>query len=95
MTRWWLVLPLTLLTGAGVVSAPTASAAMALSGCGSPAVVADWPMDEPAGAAAMLDSVGGFDGKIQYAETGLTAPARRRLAALLVHLTMMPEPRRG
>jgi Concanavalin A-like lectin/glucanases superfamily len=69
------VVSLTLLPGAGLVSAATAGAATVLAGCGSPAVVAHWAMDEPAGAATMIDSVGGFDGKIQYAETGLTEPA--------------------
>ena len=57
-----------------MVSVPTAGAATALPGCGSPAVVAHWAMDEPAGAGTMVDPVGGYDGTILYAKTGLTVP---------------------
>src|SRR2546423_12761304 len=55
------------------ISAPVAIAA----GCNTSLPLTEhghWPMDEPSGAAIMHDVVGGHDGTILYAKTGLTVP---------------------
>jgi hypothetical protein len=57
----------TLAAGGGVAGAAT--------GCGTLGLRAHWPMDEPPGAGTMHDVVGGRDGAVRYAVTGLTSPA--------------------
>jgi len=76
MRKCWHLLVCPALIGAAVAAgAPAAGAATVPTSCGPLAVAGHWAMDEPAGAATMADSVGGNDGKILYAQTGLTAPA--------------------
>ena len=63
-----------LLIGA-TLSAGGRPAGAATAPCGALGLRAHWPMDEPSGAGAMHDVVGGHDGAVRYAVTGLAAPS--------------------
>ena len=74
MRRPWPTSIATVLLTAWGLMVPSASAAGAVTSCGPLAVAAHWAMDEPVGAATMVDSAGSQDGKIEYAQTGRTVP---------------------
>src|SRR6266850_4835742 len=63
-----------LLIGATLAGGGSAAGAAAAP-CGPLGLRAHWPMDEPPGAGTMHDVVGGRDGAVRYAVTGLTSPA--------------------
>jgi hypothetical protein len=73
-SRWHTLISIALFAASEIMAPQTAGATPALGSCGPPVVVGHWAMDEPAGGVTMVDSAGGHDGNILYAETGLTVP---------------------